>query len=277
MKVTVLMENTTPSGMLEARHGLSLFLESGDTRILFDVGPDEAFLTNSLALGVDVRTADAVVISHGHSDHGGGLHAYLGAPADAADPAPIYVNEHAFEEHAAGTPEKHHDIGLDPDLADNPRFVKVHGGLQLNERMRLFAGVAIEHPIVESNRVLLERTDEGFAPDSFRHEQSLLVEEGKRRILVSGCSHCGILNIMDAAERIAGTPIDVVVGGFHLMDPGSGKVESAEFTRELARELKKRPSRYFTFHCTGLDAYGILRDELGDRIGYLYAGCQVEL
>lgn len=59
------------------------------------------------------------------------------------------------------------------------------------------------------------------------------------------------------------------------MDPGSGKVESPEFTRELAHELSKRGARYFTFHCTGLDAYGILRDELGERIGYLYAGVRV--
>lgn len=276
MKITVLMENTTPSDRFAARHGLSLFLETENgARILFDVGPDESFLENALVAGVDVRTAHAAVLSHGHFDHGGGLRAYLDATAALPSPALIYYAEHAFDRHVAGTPEHHHDIGLDPALKDDPRFIKAADGLRLGDNLLLFSDVPIIHPIVESNGVLLEETGEGFAPDAFRHEQSLLVTEGGRRILVSGCSHCGILNIMDKAERIAGGPLDVVIGGFHLMDPGSGKVESPEFTRELAHELSKRGARYFTFHCTGLDAYGILRDELGERIGYLYAGARV--
>ena len=276
MKITVLMENTTPSDRFAARHGLSLFLETEDgTRILFDVGPDGSFLENALAAGVDVRTAHAAVLSHGHFDHGGGLRAYLDATAELPSPAPVYYAEHAFDRHVAGTPEHHHDIGLDPALEDDPRFIKAPDGLRLGDNLLLFSDVPIIHPIVKSNGVLLEEAGEGLVPDAFRHEQSLLVTERGRRILVSGCSHCGILNIMDKVERIAGGPLDVVVGGFHLMDPSSGKLESLEFTRELARELSKRGARYFTFHCTGLDAYGVLRDELGERIGYLYAGARV--
>ena len=278
MKITVLMENSTPSDRLAARHGLSLFLETEDgARILFDVGPDESFLENALTVGVDVRTAHVAVLSHGHFDHGGGLHAYLDATAALPSPAPIYYAEHAFDLHVAGTPERYHDIGVDPSLESNPRFIKAPERLSLGDNLLLFSNVPIVHPIVKSNGVLLEQTDEGFAPDSFRHEQSLLVTEGNRRLLVSGCSHCGILNIMDKAEEIAGAPLDVVVGGFHLMDPGSGKVEAPEFTRDLARELAKRGATYYTFHCTGLDAFSLLRDELGERVRYLYAGAQAEV
>ena len=218
-----------------------------------------------------------MVLSHGHFDHGGGLHAYLDATAALPSPAPIYYAAHAFDRHVAGTPEHHHDIGIDPALEDNPRFIQAPERLPLGDNLLLFSNIPIVHPIVKSNGVLLEETEEGFAPDAFRHEQSLIVTEGGRRILVSGCSHCGILNIMDKAEALAGAPIDVVVGGFHLMDPSSGKAESPEFTRELARELKARGARYYTFHCTGLEAYGLLRDELGGRVGYLYAGSQVEV
>ena len=277
MKVTVLMENSTPSARFAARHGLSLFLETDSARILFDVGPDEAFLENAHAAGVDVSTAQTVVISHGHSDHGGGLNAYLDATARTAPSAPIYARDGAFVPHAAGTPERHNDIGLDPALAENPRVVLTQDQLALGEDLLLFSAVDIKHPIVKSNGVLLEETEAGFMPDPFRHEQSLLITEGQRHLLVSGCSHCGILNIMDKAERIAGAPLDVVVGGFHLMDPGSGKVEASEFTRELAKELAARKARYYTFHCTGIDAFALLRDELGERISYLYAGAQVEV
>lgn len=277
MKVTVLMENSTPSARFAARHGLSLFLETDSARILFDVGPDEAFLENAHAAGVDVSTAQTVVISHGHSDHGGGLNTYLDATARTAPSAPIYVRDGAFVPHVAGTPERHNDIGLDPALAENPRVVLTQDQLALGEDLLLFSAVDIKHPIVKSNGVLLEETEAGFMPDPFRHEQSLLITEGQRHLLVSGCSHCGILNIMDKAERIAGAPLDVVVGGFHLMDPGSGKVEASEFTRELAKELAARKARYYTFHCTGIDAFALLRDELGERISYLYAGAQVEV
>lgn len=187
MKITVLTENTTPSDRFAARHGLSLFLETEDgARILFDVGPDESFLENALVAGVDVRTAHAAVLSHGHFDHGGGLRAYLDATAALPSPAPIYYAEHAFDRHVAGTPEHHHDIGLDTALKDDPRFIKAADGQSLGDNLLLFSDVPIIHPIVKSNGVLLEETGEGFAPDAFRHEQSLLVTEGGRRILVSG-------------------------------------------------------------------------------------------
>lgn len=277
MRVTVLVENATPSGRFAARHGLSLYLESEGARILFDVGPDESFLTNALEIGVDVRAAHAVVISHGHSDHGGGLRAYLDATSGLAAPAPIYVNKRAFELHVAGTPERHRDIGLDPTLAHDPRVLKIGDQVRLGDNLLLFSAVPIVHPVVESNRVLLEQVEGGFAPDAFAHEQSLIVTERDRHILVSGCSHCGILNIMDKAEELAGAPMDVVVAGFHLMDPGSGKVEEPGFTRDLACELAARSARYYTFHCTGLDAFGLLRDELGGRISYLCSGAQVEV
>ena len=79
MKITVLVENATPSSRLAACHGLSLLVETAGRRILFDVGPDATLLANARALDVDIACVDAVVISHGHADHGGGLGAYLEA------------------------------------------------------------------------------------------------------------------------------------------------------------------------------------------------------
>ncbi|WP_075280416.1 MBL fold metallo-hydrolase [Thermophilibacter provencensis] len=278
MRVTVLMENSTPSSRLLARHGLSLWLELADgRRVLFDMGPDDGFLSNARALGVDVGEADLAVVSHGHYDHGGGLAAFLGMCSAAGREIPVYARERAFEEHASGTPERHHAIGLDPALAADPRVRMVGERHALGGGLTLFTTTRRARPVARSNGRLLERRGGALEPDRFLHEQSLLVEEEGRRTLVSGCSHGGILNLMDEAEAIAGAPLNAVVAGFHLMDPSGGTVEDEALTRALAAELAARGASYLTFHCTGTDAFAILRDELGGRVRYLHVGSRAEL
>ena len=278
MRVTVLMENSTPSSRLAARHGLSLWLELDDgRRVLFDMGPNDGFLANALSLGVDVTEADLAVVSHGHYDHGGGLGAFLAACGDAGRDVPVYVREHAFDEHVSGTPERHHAIGLDPALATDPRVRLTGERCDLGGGLALFSTARRAHPTARSNGRLMERRDGALVPDRFLHEQSLLVREGDRLALVSGCSHGGVLNLMDAAEGLAGAPLTSVVAGFHLMDPSGGTVEDEGLTRSLARELAARPARYLTCHCTGTDAFALLRDELGGRVSYLHVGSRVTL
>lgn len=297
MRVTVLMENCTPSSRFAARHGLSLLLEAGPPaavvsaalevpagprapyRVLFDMGPDAAFLDNARTLGVSVADVDCAVLSHGHYDHGGGLSAFLTASAGAARPAPVYVRAGAFAEHASGTPAVHHAIGLDPALAESPRVqVLGEGPAKIAPGLTLFTAQRRDHPAAASNRRLLERRAGAWVPDAFNHEQSLLVEENGRRILVAGCAHAGILNIMDEAERLAGSPLDAVVAGFHLMSPSAGQAQAAEATRALGRELAARSAtRYYTLHCTGLEAFGYLRDELASRVRYLAVGSRLEV
>lgn len=278
MRVTVLMENSTPSSRLAARHGLSLWLELDDgRRVLFDMGPNDGFLANARSLGVDVTEADLAVVSHGHYDHGGGLGAFLAACGDAGRDVPVYVREHAFEEHVSGTPERHHAIGLDPALATDPRVRPTGERCDLGGGLALFSTARRAHPTARSNGRLMERRDGALVPDRFLHEQSLLVREGDRLALVSGCSHGGVLNLMDAAEELAGAPLTSVVAGFHLMDPSGGTVEDEGLTRSLARELAARPARYLTCHCTGTDAFALLRDELGGRVSYLHVGSRVTL
>ena len=274
MKVSVLLENATPSSRFVAKHGLSLFLEversAGPFRMLFDFGPDESFLENARTLGIDVGAADVAVLSHGHYDHGGGLRAFLDATVSSPQPALVYVREHAFEHHVSGTPVRHHSIGVDPALAASSRVVVLgeksapdrldapsKGAYEIAPGLVLFACTDRPHPAPVSNRRLL--TERGGA------------------FVVSGCSHAGILNIIERAEKLCGAPLDAVVAGFHLVSPSAGTGEAAEATRALARSLASRPARYYTFHCTGIDAYSLLRDELGARISYLGCGARAEV
>ncbi len=277
MKVTALMENATSSGRFCASHGLSLFLETEAGNVLFDMGPDERFIDNAKAMGVDVRDVQFSVLSHGHDDHCGGLRAFLEYTADQPNPAPVYVNEHAFEPHYVKTPVGAKYIGADAALEENERIHGVGSCSELSDGLLLFSGVRPHFPLAESNKSLLERREGSLCSDSFAHEQSLIVTEGCRHILVSGCSHCGIINIIDCAEQLVGAPMDAVFGGFHLMDPSSGLIEDIDLTRKTAAALASRKARYWTFHCTGLSAYSVLRDVLGERINYLYVGASAEV
>ena len=95
--------------------------------------------------------------------------------------------------------------------------------------------------------------------------------------LITGCSHCGIVNIMKKAESILGAPLHAVVAGFHLMNPATGEVEDLGAARQVAQLMAERPTKYYTFHCTGLAAYSVLRDVLGEQVNYLYTGSKVEI
>lgn len=302
MKITVLLENATPSDRYCSKHGLSMFVEADCGRILFDMGPDGSFIDNARALGIDVTSADLAIISHGHFDHGGGLRAFLETSEAVGRKIPIYVHERAFEEHRANTPVGLKDIGIDPELlaAYPDRFVLTGDERTISEALELYAAVEMAELAPASNRVLLERVDDAaanaaaeatanvaaeataaetptFAPDSFAHEQTLLIHEGDRTVLVTGCSHCGIVNIMKKAEELTGGPLDAVVAGFHLMNPSSGDVEDPAVVAAVAEFMAARPTRYYTFHCTGLAAYSILRDTLNDRVNYLYTSSVIEL
>ncbi|MBQ1381609.1 MAG: MBL fold metallo-hydrolase, partial [Ruminococcus sp.] len=109
MKLIVLTENTTADAAIGCEHGLSLYIETGGKRILFDMGQTALFAENAQKLCVDLARIDFAVLSHGHYDHGGGLQTFL----TCNKTAPVFLSRYAFEPHYNGT-EKY--IGLDTAL-----------------------------------------------------------------------------------------------------------------------------------------------------------------
>ena len=264
MKVSVLIENTTSRDDLAAEHGLSLLIETAGKTILFDTGQTGAFADNAEKMGFDLKTVDLAILSHGHYDHGGGLKRFL----ELNDHAPVYLNKNAFEPHYPGTEKS---IGVDPDLANNKRLVTVGDEYVLGEGLSLHTcnGWKTTVPIDSFG---LQMLDHGkLVPDDFRHEQYLLVKDGDRTILFSGCSHKGILNIVDWFRP------DVLVGGFHFkkLDPAD-PVGRKRLTK-AAELLLPYPTRYYTGHCTGVEQYEFLKGIMGDRLSYLSTGQAVTL
>ena len=116
MKITTLIENTTRSPDLAAEHGLSLFVEAAGHTFLFDAGQSGAFAENAGKLGIDLRSAQFAVLSHGHYDHGGGMTRFLARNRSAK----LYLSENAFGGHFNASGRY---IGLDKSLQNSGRLI----------------------------------------------------------------------------------------------------------------------------------------------------------
>lgn len=258
MRIVTLVENTACREDLAAEHGLSLYIETANRRILFDAGQSDAFADNGEKLGIDLSGVDLAVLSHGHYDHGGGLGKFL----QINGTAPVWMNPHAFGEHYNGNAKY---IGLDQSLAESSRIRYAREAESIAPGMTLYTQLPCPEPIRPFG--LTVRQQETFCPEDFRHEQYLLVEEDGRRVLFSGCSHRGILNILEHFRP------DVLIGGFHFMklDPRGGELEAA------AARLRRYPCVYYTGHCTGGEQYDTLKDLLGAQLHSLTGGREIRL
>lgn len=273
--IKALSENTSSSEDLGCEHGLSLYLEAGDRKILFDTGAGSLFAENAEKLRVDLSSVELAVLSHGHYDHGGGLREFLKRNARAS----VYLHRRAFEEHLArrlSGAEVY--IGLDQTLLPNDRFIMTGDHFVIEEGLELFSGVSAEKLRPSGNRTLLMRqSGQTPVPDDFAHEQNLIVRENGKLLLVAGCAHCGIVNILERFHTLEGRYPDLAVGGFHLSNPSSGQSEDPAVVKEIGAFLQGTGSMYATCHCTGQESFQILKEILGDKLVYLSAGVKIEI
>ena len=275
MKLTVLLENTVCRPDLKCEHGLSLHIAANGRRILFDMGPNAMFLENAGTLGVSIPDVDLAVLSHAHDDHCGGLELFC----RRNERAPVYLQKEAWGDYYVVTPKKCEFIGLDRALRRyESRFRMTAGVTRIDDGLTLFSGGMGRDYWSHANDTLREKVGGDYPPDVFRHEQNLLVTENGKTALFGGCAHNGVVNILRRAEELLGRAPDAVVAGFHLYSPSLGRAEPRELIESIARELAARPdTRYYTGHCTGGEAFDILKETLGDRLIALHTGSEFEI
>jgi 7,8-dihydropterin-6-yl-methyl-4-(beta-D-ribofuranosyl)aminobenzene 5'-phosphate synthase len=113
-------------------------------------------------------------------------------------------------------------------------------------------------------------------PDTFKHEQNLVIKEDGKILLVTGCAHNGIINILEHFQKIMGQVPNYVIGGFHLSSRSDGDVDS-KMIDDIGRYLMSTKARFYTCHCTGIEPYKRLKAIMGDNINYLSTGEQIKI
>jgi 7,8-dihydropterin-6-yl-methyl-4-(beta-D-ribofuranosyl)aminobenzene 5'-phosphate synthase len=275
MIIKTLVENTSISDDFKSERGLSLYIKTHKHKMLFDLGLGSLFVENAEKMNVDLKEVDLVIISHGHYDHGGGLRKFL----EINKKAKIYLNINAFKGHYSYRKNigmKY--AGLDTSLLPNDRFIFVSEDMIIDEELELITNIKGDKLFPSINKTLYMDSPSGEkVHDTFSHEQNLILKQDNKVILISGCSHRGVVNIIEHVESLNNYNLTHVIGGFHLYSGSSAIDENPMLVHKLGEYLKNTDKKYFTCHCTGINSYKILKDIMGEQIDYLKTGSQLVL
>jgi 7,8-dihydropterin-6-yl-methyl-4-(beta-D-ribofuranosyl)aminobenzene 5'-phosphate synthase len=256
MELTVLVDNNTLTDRyLLGEPGLSFFVREGGRRLLFDCGYSDVFRINAGRLGIDLGELDAVVLSHGHLDHTWGLahllsfmteRASLGLPASR--PQLVAHPEAMAQRHVKGR-----SIGSmvgEAALADFFAMRLTREPTPVTDRL-LFLGqiprvLAFETPPPIGAR----RTAAGSVPDDVPDDTALAYLGKDGLVLVTGCSHAGVCNIVEHARSVTGEQrVAAIIGGLHLFDAAPDRLRvTADYLRGIG------VAALYPCHCTGLAA-----------------------
>ena len=255
LQITALLDNQlTGRKDLLCEHGLSLYVVSDGTAILFDCGSSEKMLYNAKKLGVDLRKLGAVVLSHAHYDHAGGFR-FL---AEQYPVGRVYTGPGFFEPKYARADNccKNLSAGFDEGYLEEQGIAHstVDGVAEILPGIYAISGFPRREPIETIPDRFLRLTKEGFAADDFRDELCLALETHEGIVVLVGCAHPGILNMTRHVGSVLGKPIRAVFGGTHLVEADTPRVQRT--VEELGR---MGVTLLGMSHCSGESAESLIR------------------
>ena len=259
---TVLSDNRSKDSSLLTEHGLSILLQTEQHKILLDTGASDVFISNAERMGIDLSDVDYVFISHGHSDHAGGMRFFM----ELNQRAKVIVSPMAMSGKFFSKRGYLHSITSEWPKIDEDRLLLIDQTCEVTNGIHAIAHIPQIHPIPKGNQHLYVQDANGnYANDDFSHELVLYTNG----FLFTGCAHCGLENMLNACPW----PVQTVVGGFHLLD---GHETEDELTA-LAQRLKANypETKFYTSHCTGDKVFEVMQGVLGEQLQYFRCGTEI--
>jgi 7,8-dihydropterin-6-yl-methyl-4-(beta-D-ribofuranosyl)aminobenzene 5'-phosphate synthase len=273
--LTLLVENTAHGAGVLGEHGLSYWVDTGSHCVLFDTGQGTALFHNAHRLGYDLSIADAVVLSHGHYDHTGGLEKVL----SLASKATLFM-------HPEATTSKF--TGLNPTQGVSrrisTRFMETEGFREGTRKIvatrkprQVVPGVWMTGEIPRTSQFEdaggpLFRDKNLQTPDPLLDDQALYLKTRAGLVIILGCAHSGLVNTINYIRSLTGEKrIHTLIGGSHLESASPERLD-----KTLAALKTIAPERLGFCHCTGANALVRFWNEFPGKCFQAHAGMRLE-
>lgn len=278
-RLTIIVDNNPHPERKEllTEHGLSIFFELGGNKYLLDTGASDTFAENAMKLGVQIEDIDYLLISHAHKDHTGGINKFLEINTKAKICLSSKNTEYSF---FSSRKEAIKDISM-PKISDEGKFrlVSVDKNLKLNDDIDIISVFPQVYPFPKGNRTLLyEKYSEGKKKlDKFQHELAFTLKVKDNFIVLSSCTHNGILNTLEACfpDKTDKYRVLAYIGGTHLLDSNdTERYESQEEIIAIGKSLLELyPNlKLISGHCTGENISKQFSSVMGSRYQTFYTG-----
>jgi 7,8-dihydropterin-6-yl-methyl-4-(beta-D-ribofuranosyl)aminobenzene 5'-phosphate synthase len=273
--ITALVDDSTSANGLSGEHGLSFWIESGNKRVLFDTGQSDLLVENAGLLSIDLAETDAIVLSHGHYDHTGGLAAAL----DIAPRAIVHVHPAALWPKFVRKGHETQNIGMSDSTKEVIRaHVQDERVVWTEEPTEVIPGLLVTGSIPRNT----DFEDVGGAffvdenckkTDILPDDQAMCFDAPRGLAVILGCSHAGVVNTLDYVVKLTGKRrIYSVIGGLHLLGSSQERIE-----RTISVFRKYCVQRIGLAHCTGTNATRQISNAFPGRCFICSTGSQVNL